>query len=1126
MFQRRILFTCLFFALVLGCSNDDKPAAIPPRTTAGKEVSNLFSPLDATTTGIDFVNEVTTSLEINYINFAYIFNGAGIAVLDFDNDGQQDLFFASNQNNNALYRNLGDWKFEDVSTKAGIQAPGGQTSGVSVVDVNADGFADLYVTKTGLLKPDNDQSYRANQLFVNQKDGTFKEEAARYGLNSNRATNHANFFDYDGDGDLDCYLLNIPADFSSVNAVRATQTKNGIQRVKTPKALHESDQLLRNDGGRFTDVSQAAGINNYSYGLSSLVHDFNGDGRPDIYIANDYVDSDNLYLNNGNGTFTDGADKYFRHTSLNSMGSDFGDINNDGLADLVAVDMLADDLVRQKSMKNGMRPDRYNTLVRIGYGHQMMRNVLQLNNGNGFSEIGEMTGISATDWSWAPLLADFDNDGLQDLFITNGFRYDITELDFIAITSDSALQAGMLEKGTVEDFSNFLKLVPSQPLANKMYRNLGELSFEDVAADWNVGEPAYSGAAVYADLDADGDLDLVVGNHERPPFVYRNEAVESGQGGNWLQVKAKGGSANPDGLGMVVTAYLNGQPLLREIQTTRGFLGSVEPLLQFGLGASDVVDRLEIRWPDGKTEVRTNVQANQRLTLSYADAGNATLQNPDVGAAAGAVKFSFLGKQRGLSFSHRENPFDDFNRQFLQPRMLSREGPALAIGDLNGDGLEDVFMGNAAGQAPSVFLQQKNGTFSASPGLLPIADNSFEDVEALVFDADGDGDNDLYVCSGGNAFEHGSIRYQDRLYLNDKGKFSRGQLPVMPVSTASVAPIDFDADGDPDLVVGGRTVPGAYPRAPQSYLLRNDGGVFTNVTKELAPELLNAGMVTAIVTGNVLGDERPEIIVAGEWMPITIFTLGDNGFALSDEGPANSAGLWRSLLLADINDDGRQEIIAGNEGLNSRFKPTPQKPVRMYAADFDGNGMIDPMVTVPDLAGRMVPLTTKAQLLKQLPGLKKKFVRTRVYARSAITDIFTPEQLAGARTHDLETLASTVFRKTSDGWLAEPLPRLAQTAPARSIRAADFNEDGLEDLLIVGNDYGEQVETGRMDAGNGVLLLNDGRGGWLIPPNRAHGFWASLDARRVSPVALADGKRAWIVANNSGPAGLFLEGEE
>lgn len=1123
MFQYRILLYCLLLITVSGCSNDDKPVTVPQAATVGEEVNDLFSALDAKTTGIDFVNTVSTNLELNYINFAYIYNGAGIAVLDFDNDGRQDLFFASNQNDNALYRNLGDWKFEDVSDKAGIHAPGGQTSGVSIVDVNADGFADIYITKTGLLKSGNDQSYRANQLFVNQKDGTFREEAAGYGLNSDRATSHANFLDYDGDGDLDCYLLNIPADFTTVNSVRATQTKNGLQRVKTPKALRESDQLLRNDGGRFTDVSQVAGINNYSYGLSSLVHDFNGDGRPDIFVANDYVDSDNLYLNNGNGTFTDGAEQYFRHTSLNSMGSDFGDINNDGLADLVAVDMLADDLVRLKSMENGMRPDRYNTLVRIGYGHQMMRNVLQLNNGNGFSEIGEMTGISATDWSWAPLLADFDNDGLQDLFITNGFRYDITELDFITFTSDSALQAGMLSKGTVEDFSNFLKLVPTQPQANKMYRNLGELNFEDVAGDWNLGEPAYSGSAVYADLDADGDLDLVVGNHERPPFVYRNEAVESGQGGNWLQVKATGKAGNPDGLGVIVTAFVDGQALLREIQTTRGFLGSVEPLLQFGLGTNDLVDRLEIRWPDGKTEVRTNVQANQRLTLSYADAGNVALRNPDVGADAGAVKFSFPGKQRGLSFTHQENSFDDFDRQFLQPRMLSREGPALATGDLNGDGLEDVFMGNAAGQPSSVFLQQKNGTFNETNGLLPAADKSFEDVEALLFDADGDGDNDLYVCSGGNAFEHGSARYQDRLYLNDGGNFTRGKLPIMPVSTASVATIDYDADGDLDLVVGGRTFPGAYPRAPQSYLLRNDGGAFTDVTKELAPELLNAGMVTAIAVGDVLGDERPEIIVAGEWMPITIFTPGDNGFARSDEGPANSAGLWRSLLLTDLDGDGRQEIVAGNEGLNSRFQPSPQKPARMYAADFDGNGMVDPMVTVPDPAGRMVPLTTKAQLLKQLPGLKKKFVRTRVYASSAIEDILTAEQLAGADTYDLETLTSTVFRKTTGGWSAEPLPRMAQTAPARSIRAADFNGDGREDLLIVGNDYGEQVETGRMDAGNGVLLLNDGRGGWLVPPNRAHGFWASLDARRVSPVALADGKRGWIVANNNGPAGLFLE---
>ena len=1108
----------LFLAvLILSCGEDSPSIPVGSTTeTSTTEVDGLFELQAPEATGITFINKVESTIKLNYINFPYIFNGGGIGVLDFDGDGNQDLFFVSNQQGNKLYRNEGDWTFTDVTASAGVAAPGGQTSGVSIVDINADGKPDIYLTRTGVQQGAGLKDLRRNLLFVNQGDGSFSEQSAEYGLNSDRATSQANFFDYDGDGDLDCYLLNTPDDFSVVNKIRARQTPEGIRRILEPQNQYDSDQLLRNDGGKFTDVSVAAGINNYAFALSSVVHDFNGDGRPDIYVANDYVASDNLYINNGDGTFSDQLGEYFRHTSLNSMGSDLGDINNDGLGDIVVVDMLAKDLVRQKSLENGMRPDRYNTLSRIGYGHQMMRNVMQLNTGDGFSEIGEMAGIAATDWSWAPLLADFDNDRNQDVFISNGYRYDVTDIDFIAITSDSAAAAGFLDDKA--DFSKFLSLLPTQPQGNFLYRNEGGLNFTDVSANWNVDKPTYSSCAVYADLDADGDLDLIVGNLDEPPHVYRNKAVESGQGGNWLQLTAKGNGQNPGAYGLTATAYVGNEVLVRQLTPIRGFLGTTEALLHFGLGDAEKVDRLEIRWPDGKTETKINVGVNQRLNLQNADAGSGAL----AGAAAGASYFTYPADQQGLRFAHRENQFDDFDRQFLQPRMLSREGPALAKGDINGDGRTDLFFGGATGQPSEIYLQQSNGTFSKSPNQLPERHAGYEDVDAVFFDADGDGDEDLYVGSGGNAAEPGAAVYQDRLYLNDNGKFTASPMPKIPTSTGAVAIIDYDADGDFDLLVGGRSFPGAYPSAPRSYLLRNDGAKFTDVTAEVIPALANIGMVTAISVGDVEGDDRPEIVVAGEWMPLTIFTGGADGFTATSSFATDNSGIWHSLLLADLDGDGQNEIIAGNEGLNSRFQPTPDRPVRMYAADFDGNGMIDPMVTVSDDQGRMVPLTAKAQILKQLPGLKKKYVRTGNYARATIEDIFTSDQLAKAKTYQLTTLATTVFRNSGNTWRGEALPKMAQLSPTRAIRSTDINKDGRPDLILVGNDYSVQVETGRMDAGSGVVLLNDGKGGWVVPPNRDHGFWAALDARRLINVTLANGKEAWVVGNNNAPAALYL----
>lgn len=1084
----------------------------------------LFELTEPSATGIEFVNEITNDFSLNYTTYAYIFNGAGVGVIDFDQDGLPDLFFVSNQGANKLYRNKGDWTFEDVSSSAGIEAPGGFTNGVSIVDVNADGHPDIYLSRTGIDNSPEGRTGRQNLLFINQKDGTFTEQAAAYGLNSDRPAIQATFFDYDGDGDLDCYQLNAPLDFAAVNAIRATQNPDGsLSRVMGPKADFESDQLFRNDGGKFTDVSLTAGINNRSFGLSAAIHDFNEDGWPDIYVANDYIEPDNLYINQGDGTFRDEAFSYFRHTSHSSMGTDIADVNNDGLADVVTLDMLAEDPVRLKSLENGMRADRYNTLARIGYGHQFMRNQLQLNNGKGFgfSDIGELTGIAATDWSWAPLLADFDNDRNVDLFVSNGFRYDVGDLDFISFTTDSLEATGGINPKRFKTYKEYLEFIPSEALPNYMYRNNGELDFSEVTTQWQLDEASFSSSAVYADLDQDGDLDLIVGNHERPPFVYRNQGVETGQTGAWLEVVAEGPADNPAGIGLSVRAMVAGQQLVRELYPVRGFLGAVEPILHFGLGNTNLVDRLEVRWPDGKTQVLNKLSGNQRLTIKYSDAGKEAL----VGAAAGAKYFSYPANQRGLKFQHEENAFDDFNRQFLQQRMLSREGPALAAGDINGDGLEDLFFGGALSKPAAFFTQRSNGTFQEMTNPFPANHANLEDVAALFFDADGDGDEDLYVASGGNAPPHQSAYYLDRLYLNVDGQleYSQKSLPALLSSTGSVAAVDYDADGDLDLIVGGRTVPGRYPESPRSYLLENNGGAFTDVTATAFPDLMNVGMVTAIAAEDLDGDGRAEIVLAGEWMPVTIYSSQDGVFRPSANTPTQSSGSWHSLLIKDLDGDGQAEIIAGNEGLNSRFKPTPDRPVILYAGDFDDNGAIDPVVTMMDKSGRMVPLATKAQMIKQLPGLRKKFLRARAYARADINELFGADVIANTPQYRLETMATSVFRLVDGKWQREALPVAAQFSPTQAVQSADFNEDGLMDLLLVGNDYGTQVETGRMDAGNGALLLNDGQGGWRSPANIDHGFWASLDARNLLSVELADGKTAWVIANNNGPAALYLQ---
>jgi len=856
-----ILFAC---SLLMELACDSKKTGTDAVGTPSGPV--LFEKMAPQHTGIDFVNAVAETPLLNYLTFNYIYMSGSVGVGDFNRDGLEDLYGVATSGANKLYLNKGNFQFEEAGARAGVQAADGVKTGVAVVDINGDGWLDIYQCRTGLVP----QS-RGNLLFINNGgsgswSGGFTERSAEYGLNTPCSSTHANFFDFDRDGDLDMYLLNHRTDFRNTSQIRAKKEGDKIVHITTSDDEWSSDRLYRNEGnGKFTDISKQAGIQNYSFGLSATIIDANRDGWPDVFVANDYVEPDNLFINNKNGTFTDRIEEHLRHTSNFSMGVDWADINNDALPDLVSLDMALDGNYRQKIMATSMVPDRYNTSVAYGYGHQMMRNMLQLNNGDGsFSEIGCLAGVSASDWSWAPLLADFDNDGYRDLFISNGQRRDMNNLDYMTYDLDSVVRAG-------GNAATFMNATPPVEVHNYCYRNKGDLSFDDVSVHWGFAEKTLSNSAVYADLDNDGDQDIIVINSFKPAFVYKNKTVETGAG-NYLEMLLEGPARNTAGLGAALLLETGSQRQYAEATPLRGFLSASTSVVHFGLGKTAAAEKLHIQWPDGKVQTLENVTANQRITLKYADAkaGPPILKNM---AAASKPLFTDITQQAGILYKHEENVFNDFNRERLIPHSFSNQGPSLAVADVNGDGLDDFYAGTCFLRKGVLGIQQKNGKFSTNSTPFP-QDTLFEDTDALFFDANGDKAPDLFVVSGGNEAPLNSKYYQDRLYLNDgKGnfKYAPDNIPKESESGGCVAAYDYDRDGDLDLFVGGRVVPGAYPRMPFSSVLQNDGaGRFSNVTNSVAPELSQIGLVTAILFADLDKDGQDEMIVTGEWMALEV----------------------------------------------------------------------------------------------------------------------------------------------------------------------------------------------------------------------------------------------------------------
>lgn len=1091
-------FAALAFA---GCAGEpDAPAAARNAEPAAPPRFALVAPEES---GIDFANRVSEGPAINYFNYGYIYNGGGVAVLDYDRDGRPDLYFSGTMVPNRLYRNLGGFRFEDVTATAGVAADRGFKTGVVAADVNADGWPDLLACRTG----NGPVEERGNLLYVNNGDGTFTERSVEYGIGSPANTNHAVFFDYDGDGDLDLYELNHPIRFGANTRPRL---RGGV-RYTLPETPYESDRLFRNDGGRFTDVSGQAGIVNSAFGLSVSVHDFDGDGHEDVFVANDYVEPDLLYRNNGNGTFTDVAAEVFGQMSQNSMGSDAADLNEDGRPDLVVLDMLPETDERQKALMSTMMLDRYRTLLDLGYGRQQMRNVVQLGNGRGFSEVGRWSGVDATDWSWAPLAVDLDQDGRKDLLVTNGYRRDVTDLDFIKYKNDS-LRRDM----PMDQLYRVLERIPAVKLRNHAYRQRADGTFTDVGAAWGLRAGTFSNGAAVADLDGDGDLDLVVNNLEEPAHLYRNDAPD----GHALRVRLEGDGANPMAVGARVEVEAGGRVVHLHQQPVRGYFSSIDPVLHAGLGDATVVDEVRVRWPSGRWTRGGPFPADTLVVL-----------RPDGEAfrPEGENPAPLFRPVDGPVFVHAENAFEDLKREFLLLRRLSREGPRLLVADLDADGLDDLAVGGAAGQPGMVFLQTATGGFRGTVPACWRADAASEDGPLAALDANGDGHADLYVASAGYAFAEGDPRYADRLYLGDgRGGFTAapaGTLPELPrVPTGAVAAGDADGDGDTDLFVGGRAVPGRYPTLPPSALLINEGGRFTDATAALAPELRAPGMLTDAVFADLDGDGTPELALAGEWMAPAVYRRRGGG--PSAEGPlwtrseqpalAQLQGWWETLLPVDADGDGDLDLVAGNLGTNGRFRPSPAAPMVLLAKDFDGNGQIDP-VPFHTVDGQLKPAHAFDLMAQQLPYLRKRFHRYGAYARAGLDEVFPPAEQQGAQRLECRTLAHHLLRNDGSGRLVpEALPAAAQQFPLRAALAGEWTGDGRTDLLLAGNFAGPDTESGPITAGTG-LLLEGTDAGWTPRPSARTGFYASGEVRALAAPRRADGTQLVVVATSDGP---------
>jgi hypothetical protein len=1072
----------------------------------------LFTSLPASYTGVRFENRIADTPDFNVFTYRNFYNGGGVAASDLTGDGLPEIVLTANLNGPRLYLNEAGFRFRDITAASGItfKGPGAWATGVTMADVNGDGRLDIYICYAGSGPPE----LRANELWVSQGDGPdsvprFREMAAEYGIADRGYSTQAVFFDYDRDGLLDLFVLN--------NSPRPVVSFDNIN-TRDLRDQFGGHRLYHNGGGRFTDVSQQARIfgSEIALGLGVVVADVNRDGWPDLYVANDFFEQDYLYINGHNGTFTESIAQAMPSISYYSMGMDIADINNDGWPDVYTTDMLPEDDDRLKKTSSFEQWEVYQQRVKNKFHHQFMRNMLQLNNGNGtFSEIGQLAGVARTDWSWSALIADFDLDGHKDIFVTNGILHDVTSQDYIAFIGSAQTMRSATQDRRV-DYMRLINAMTSTRLPNYAFQNNGNLTFTNQSAAWGLATPSFSSGAAYADLDGDGALDLVVNNVNDTAFVYRNNARALSQKRHFLQVKLEGEGTNRFGVGAKVRLDVGTQSLYQELQPSRGFQSSSDYLLTFGTGTQDTVRSVTIDWPDGRTTALTNVAADKRVTVKQSEAVAVSASSPSL--APPALLADVTGATR-LDFVHRENAFVDFDREPLMPKLVSTDGPFMAVADVNADGLDDLFIGGAKNQVGKILVQQADGRFVPSSERELAKDSLSEDLGAAFADVNGDGKLDLYVVSGGNEFGEGAPALQDRLYLGDgRGGFrkSEGLLPAESNSGSRVATTDFDGDGHVDLFVGGRVVPWRYGVDPPSLLLRNDGrGHFTDVTDTVAPALRNIGMVTDAAWRDVDGDGRPDLILVGEWMPITIFKNTRGKLErLNVPGLEKSNGWWTRIIAGDFTEDGRVDFIVGNMGLNGRLHATSTEPTTMYVGDFARSGFMQQIVTT-STNGRSYPIAMRDELTKAVPAVGQRFPTYASYAEKRISDVFSSTELARAVTKSVYTFATSLVRNNGDGsFTIVPLPTEAQFAPVYGMLAADIDSDGHTDVLLAGNFDGVQPALGRMSGSYGLLLRGDGKGAFTPVSAARSGFVVPGQSRDIQRVRTARGD-LFVVARNS-----------
>ncbi len=1074
--------------------------------SCNREPEYLFTLVPAHHSNIEFSNQLQFSPDFNIFKYRNYYNGAGVGLIDFNQDGLLDIYMVSNMEANRLFKNRGNFAFEDVTQQAGVSGSHAWSTGVTIADVNGDQWPDIYVCNSGDIAGDD----RRNELFINQGDGTFVEQAQEYGLADGGFSIHSSFFDYDKDGDLDMYLLN--------NSYRAIGSFDMKENLRTVMDSTGGDKFFRNDQGTFVDITSDIGIysSEIGFGLGVTVADVNNDSWLDIYISNDFFDRDYLYINDQKGGFDEQLEKQIKSISAASMGADIADLNNDGLMEIFVTDMLPSQNDRLKTVTTFDSWERYQQSVENGYWHQFTRNTLQYNNGdNTFSEIGRFAGLEASDWSWAALIFDFQNDGLKDVFISNGIYQDLTNQDFLEVVTREQVIQQIISGGNV-DYQTLISYIPSVPIPNHAFVNSGGMKFDSRSQELGLSEPSFSNGAAYGDLDNDGDLDLVINNTNMPFFLYKNNSEQQFPENNYLRFVLKGKDGNTNALGTRIKVTTSEGAKILEQLPTRGFQSTVDHRPLVGIGQATVVDSVEVIWPSGKVTSLLNVAANTEVQLDESEAQNAP-PTPTTN------KFNPLFIEAdSLVFSpqkHNENSFIDFNRDRLLFQMLSSQGPCVCTGDIDNDGLEDIFIGGAAGSTGTLYKQNNSGGFTQITAAVFERTKLSEDVDCALFDANGDGNLDLYVASGGSEFNPFVPEFNDRLFFgNGNMEFDlvRQTLPANKFeSSSTVQPADYDNDGDTDLFVGIRLKPYFYGEPTNGYILNNDGsGNFTNVTPQIAPQLEGIGLITDANWADIDGDEDLDLILVGEWMPVTIFTNENGKFELAREAMLNTNGWWNSVATADLNGDGLMDIIAGNHGLNTRFHASLEQPLHMYVKDFDRNGLTEQIIC--QYQGEdLYPMSLKHDLVSQIPQISRQYPQYADYMDQQIVDVFPAEELEGAlllKTYELST--SVYLNQGNLEFTKAQLPMQAQFSNTNAIVVSDFNGDQYPDVLLGGNMYDSKPEMGRYDASYGTLLLGNGSGDFKLMPNTHSGLTIDRAVRGMQMVSTSSGN-ALIVANNN-----------